>query len=77
MVPPSGHYFPVCHAEEGGEQRTGSRREPQWADDARMHAHSLLAFNVQRSMESLKLHLMRLHFAFMTFMLGSELVHPS
>lgn len=67
MVPASGHYFPVCHAEERGEQRTGSRREQQWADEARMHMHKLLGFNVQRRIESLKLHLMHLLFAFLDF----------
>lgn len=54
MVLPSGHYFPVCHAEERGEQRTESRREQQWADEARMHMHKLLGFHVQRSIDSIK-----------------------
>lgn len=68
VVLPSGHYFPVCHAEERGEQRTESRREQQWADEARMHMHKLLGVHVHCSIDSnKKWHLMHLHFAFLDF----------
>lgn len=55
VVLPSGHYFPVCHAEERGEQRTEGLREQQWADEARMHMHKLLGFHVQCSIDSIKI----------------------
>lgn len=56
VVLPSGHYFPVCHAEERGEQRTEGLREQQWAEEARMHMHmhmhKLLGLHVQSSRDS-------------------------